>query len=260
METMGIITAAERAASGAFRPAGSDYTGPDGMIYCGLCGTRKTCRVDILGRERVVSCVCECQNAAYEAAQKAEKAEAAKRRRVAVSFPTSAYELMTFANDDGEHSEASEVVREFCESFDRANPMGLLLWGGCGSGKTYLAACAANKLMDAGYTVCFTSVARIATAMETDRGALERALNCNLLVVDDLGSERETSYMDERAFALIDGRYKQRRPMIVSTNIGLGEMQNPGSLAKQRVFGRILETCFPVNVEGDRRLAGWKNS
>lgn len=259
-----IIANIERVASGRFKPSGSDYNGPDGMLYCGLCGTRKTCRVNILGRERVVCCLCECQNAAYEAERKHQKAEEARRRRVAVSFPSSAYERMTFAADDGKNPEASAAAMEFCETFDRRSQTGLLLWGDCGSGKTFLAACAANSLIDAGYTVCFTSVERVSTAMETDRGALERALNCDLLVVDDLGSERDTSYMSERAFALIDGRYKQRRPMLVSTNIPIETMQNETELAKRRIYGRIVETCYPVNIEGDRRAgmfgAARKNS
>lgn len=233
-----------------------DYIGPDDMLYCGVCGTRKTCRVVILGRERIVRCICDHEKGALEL-KRGKIADAAKAKRLRAAFPASAYELMTFGADDGTAPEAAKTAKEYAESFVASSPTGLLLYGKPGSGKTFLAACIANDLIARGYSVCFTSVSRVAQSVDASfqgRGEeLARILRSDLLVVDDLGTERDTPYMMEHAFNLIDGRYKLRKPMVISTNIDVEQMESEADISKARIYGRIIETCAPVKVYGNRR-------
>ena len=75
-----------------------------------------------------------------------------------------------------------------------------------------------------------------------------------LLVIDDLAAERDTEYMGELVYSIIDARYRQRLPLIVTSNLTAQELKSSGQVRRQRVFSRIFEMCVPYEVKGtDRR-------
>ena len=77
-----------------------------------------------------------------------------------------------------------------------------------------------------------------------------------LLVIDDLGIERNTEYALEQVYSIIDERYKTKLPMIVTTNLTVGQLRSPEDAAHARIYSRVLEMCTPVHVAGgDRRKA-----
>ena len=145
-----------------------DYTGEDGLLYCGKCHTPKeayfaegkTC----FGRDRHPA-ECDCQRAAREKQQAAEsrqkhleKVEDLKRR----GFTDPAMRNWTFEHDNGRNPQ-TETARFYVESWEtmQAENIGYLFWGGVGTGKSYLAACIANALMEKEVAVssCRTSLA-----------------------------------------------------------------------------------------------------
>ena len=71
-----------------------------------------------------------------------------------------------------------------------------------------------------------------------------------LLIIDDLGIERNTDYATEQVYNVIDTRYRSGRPMIITTNIILDDLRNPNDLAHKRIYDRILERCTPILIEG----------
>ena len=75
----------------------------------------------------------------------------------------------------------------------------------------------------------------------------------NLLIIDDLGVERESEYMQEQVYNIIDARYRAGRPLIVTTNISLEEIKNPKNVQRKRIYDRVLELCHPVKVDGTSR-------
>ena len=78
----------------------------------------------------------------------------------------------------------------------------------------------------------------------------------SLLIIDDLGIERSTEYAKEQVYAVIDERYKANLPLIITTNLTIGEIRNPDNVADARIYSRVLEMCTPVQVGGgDRRRA-----
>lgn len=72
----------------------------------------------------------------------------------------------------------------------------------------------------------------------------------DLLIIDDLGVERNTEYAMERMFMVIDCRYRSRKPMIITTNLKLEEIKNPSDPAHARSYDRILERCAPILFSG----------
>ena len=72
----------------------------------------------------------------------------------------------------------------------------------------------------------------------------------SLLVIDDLGVERNTEYAMEQIFTIIDSWYRSKKPLIVTTNWKLEEIKNPPDLVHARIYDRILERCVPVLFSG----------
>lgn len=243
-----------------------DFVGVDGLVYCGRCGTARQVRLEVFGRESVVWCICKCEQAANEAEKAArearEKAERVRRMKLD-GFPESTYAEWTFANDDGKDPRTTGIARRYAENFasmaEKGN--GLVLWGGMGTGKTYASACIANAVMEQGYSVLMTNMSRIYNTVnatwEKRQADIDRLMAYDLLIVDDLGVERGSEHVTETVYAVVDGRYKAGKPMVVSTNLGIEELKATADLGRARVYQRILERCYPVEVKGpNRRIKG----
>lgn len=166
-----------------------------------------------------------------------------------------------FENDSGEVPQMKEA-RKYISCWDEMQQqnLGLLFWGMPGNGKTFAAASIANALIERPSR--FTTEVRMATLgtilMEMqakspqDRQVyLQDLTDCDLLILDDFGMERQTEYAREQVFNLIDGRYLSRLPMIVTTNLSLQEMKNPKTMAEKRINDRILQMCVPVCFNGE---------
>ncbi|MBR6677423.1 MAG: ATP-binding protein [Oscillospiraceae bacterium] len=82
-------------------------------------------------------------------------------------------------------------------------------------------------------------------------GVLQQLLRGELLILDDLGAERNTSYARERVFDLVSRRTLSRQPIIVTTNLSLTAMQKATELEERRIYDRVLECCVPVLFDGE---------
>ena len=77
----------------------------------------------------------------------------------------------------------------------------------------------------------------------------------DLLILDDLGTERKTHYMQEMAYKIINARYVAGGPMIVTTNLTKEELGSPADMGYKRIYSRVLENCLAIHVDGsDRRM------
>ena len=242
-----------------------DYVGGDGMLYCGICHTRKTCMIQLptlpgmqRGNAKVVNCTCSHELEARGAREAARVYSMSVERNTKTAFPHADYQHMTFEADDMKNPCATEHARRFAETFNPENSIGLVFCGERGAGKTFLSACIANELLKRGFSVEMTNVTMISQAVDaTFEGRAEeikRLMQLDLLILDDLGTERGTEYMMEHAFNIIDGRYKANKPMVVSTNSSFDDMATESDIAKGRIYDRIIEKCLPVEMSGNRRI------
>ena len=131
----------------------------------------------------------------------------------------------------------------------------MILWGEVGTGKSYLAGCIANALMEKEDSVCMTNFALILNdlaASYKDRNEyISHLCSFPLLILDDFGMERGTEYGLEQIYNVIDGRYRSTKPLIVTTNLTLEELQNPEDTAHARIYDRLIEMCTPVCIAGE---------
>ncbi len=78
-----------------------------------------------------------------------------------------------------------------------------------------------------------------------------RLCRAPLLILDDFGMERGTKYGLEQVYNVIDSRYRSRRPLIVTTNLSLQDLQHPQDTAHARIYDRLLEMCAPIRFSGE---------
>ena len=238
----------------------------DGLLYCGKCKTPKQCRVMVCGEEHTVPCMCQCREQAAAAEKAADEARQ-KALHVAALRTAGLMDVslrpMRFDTDDLRARGYTDKGRRYIANWgtvERDN-VGMLLWGNTGTGKTFLAACIANALIDQGVSVMMTSFPRILAAVQGLRpderaGYLDDLNRYRLLVIDDLGAERQSEYALEIVYNVIDGRYKAQKPLIVTTNTPLIEMQKAPNMDYQRIYDRVLAMCVPIKIDGESRRKG----
>ena len=237
-----------------------DYTGEDGLLYCGKCRTPKQFRIDVPpleGRLLPHPCRCEQERLDREAAE-----QEARRHRQAVAdlkrrgFTDPAMKDWTFANDNGKCPQMKHA-HFYVENWPtmQAENIGYLLWGGVGTGKSYFAGCTANALMEQEVAVRMTNFALIlndlTASFEGRNDYIARLCRAPLLILDDFGMERGTEYGLEQVYNVIDSRYRSRRPLIVTTNLSLQDLQYPQDTAHARIYDRLLEMCAPIRFTGE---------
>lgn len=236
-----------------------DYVGEDGLLRCGKCHGRKQFRGSFLEKEFIVPVACECERAVLEAEEKErqrrERIEEIKRRK-ATCIHDRALMNATFDKDDGSLPQIASA-RRYVETWEerKRNNDGLLLWGDVGCGKTFYAACIANALIEEGVSVLMTNFAKILNSLSgmygDDKNAfISSMMSYSLLIIDDLGIERNTEYALEQVYNIVDERYKANLPLIVTTNLSLNTLKNPPDTAHQRIYDRVLSMCVPVRFTG----------
>ena len=242
-------------------PGPDEYLDPsDGRIHCARCGGARQAAVPRGdGGMLYPRCLCPCQSAALaqqEEQQRQRRTLERIRRRRAQGLQDKSLYRFTFANDNGRNPLMAKA-RAYVEHWDRARAAnaGLLLFGDVGTGKSFFAGCVANALLDRDIPVLMASLPgllnRMAGLHPEERGAFVDSLgDYELLVLDDLGAERESSFAQEQVFWVVDSRCRSARPMIITTNLTLDELRHPPDLARRRIYERVLECCAPIRFDG----------
>lgn len=265
MEAIGKVLSGMVAAS-LNNQAPGDYTDEDGFLCCGKCHARKQADVPFPagdGGTRTVrvgiQCTCERERSEAERAAQ-ERADFRVRmerlRRDGITDP--AYLRHTFAQDDRRNPAVSDVCQRYVQNWEemKADNIGILFFGDVGTGKSFLACAVANALLEKLVSVSVTNFPRILNALqgsfdEERQAQIDRLQRYSLLVIDDLGVERDTAYSVEQVYNVVDTRARSGKPLIVTTNLSMKDLQNPPTLAYKRIYDRVLEMC-PIRL----KLAG----
>lgn len=239
----------------------NDYIASDGLLYCGTCHTPKEAyfpeRKTFFGRDRHPM-ECDCQKRIWAEQEQAVKQQEHFRlvsRLKGEGFTDRSLKEWTFENDDGRLPQM-KYAHYYVEHFEemKADNTGYLLWGSVGTGKSYLAGCIANALMEQGVSVRMTNFAAILNDLkngfDSKNAYIAELCRYPLLIIDDFGMERETTYGLEQLYNVIDSRYRSQKPLIVTTNLSLQEMQHPEDTAHARIYDRLLEMCVPIHFSG----------
>lgn len=228
----------------------------DGLLFCGKCGEAKQCRVEFEGISFTVGCTCQCGEAAYlDECRRLKQQEKALRIRDLRVQGIQDRAVQDYTFDRADDSPQIATCREYVENWPvmLKNNTGLLLCGDVGTGKTFAASCIANALINKGVPALVTSLPKILNSGWDKADITSQMNHFTLLVLDDLGTERNSQYALEIVQMVTDERYKSGLPLIVTTNLSKEEMKNSKDIGYRRIYDRVLEMCVPVHFDGQSR-------
>ncbi len=227
-------------------------------VQCPDCGELITpLEFTWLDQTRWVLPACRCAVAKAEAERTAAEAQARQRERdrlyteaeLGPTFMVATFE--TFRRRRGTER-ALAAARKFAGGFPLAGGEGLILTGPVGTGKTHLAAAVAHALLDSGLSVLIRTPAAIFRRIQQSWDAgenesrIHRALTgCDLLILDDAGSEHWTEWRERTLYDIVDARYRAHRAVVVTTNCNLAELADR---LGERTFDRLIERCPVVEL------------
>jgi hypothetical protein fgonA2_02174 len=236
----------------------------DGHAYCKKCNERKDGKsMEVFGRIMVFRQKCSCDI-------EKEQNEKEWNRKMEIMglkkecFPSTTQWEQTFDNYIGNETKAYTIAKNYAKDFEamKKDNVGLVFIGTVGSGKTFLAFAIANELIETKQIrVKLRNFAQIINDLQKGGFDLDRneyirnLVSIPLLILDDLGIERDTTYAKEQVYQIVNSRYLEHKPTIFTTNLSLENITSSSeSMEYQRIYSRILEMCIPVMVvESDFR-------
>lgn len=148
----------------------------------------------------------------------------------------------------------SEFLFDYAESFDDKASPSVLLMGGTGLGKTHLSSAVAKRVIERGYDVFYTGAVDLFSQFEYQRfksyyqdenETVQRYFDCDLLIIDDLGTELINQFSVSTLYNLINSRISRKKPVIVSTNLSKNDiMQKYTDRITSRMFGEYIILPF----------------
>lgn len=253
-----------------------DYYDDEGFLCCGKCHTRKQTEVTIPAfgdhpeRKARFGVPCQCEEAEIEKRERERERKDFEQRMEALrrdGITDPAYLRYTFAQDDRRNPDVTDVCLRYVQNWKemKAENIGILFYGDVGTGKSFLACAIANALLGRLVSVSVTNFPRLLNAIqgtfdEERQRRIDSLQRYSLLVIDDLGVERDTAFSVEQVYNVIDTRARSGKPVIITTNLSMKDLQNPPSLAYKRIYDRVLEMC-PIRLKmvGESRRAGNAN-
>ena len=134
------------------------------------------------------------------------------------------------------------MAQNYAQSFP-ADGQSLVFSGATGLGKTFLSACVARVVAERGFSVSYAPVGQLFAAFEEDKfrpqpdaARTEDVFACDLLIIDDLGTELTNSFVNAELFSCINERLINQKSTIISTNLPL---ESFASAYSERIFSRI---------------------
>lgn len=224
----------------------------NGIFVCRACGKKKQFKF----KGRLIACQCLCDQQREKEEKDRLKREQRIRRLIEIGVTDKRYLANTFDTDKGYNPELSIKCQKYVKKWAemKKNNIGILFYGDVGAGKSFLACCIGNALINKGVPVLITNLSKLVTNRVQSNMKQEEPINLHqfqLLIIDDLGIENAT----QTAYNIIDEWYRTDKPLIVTTNLSPQEIKTAKDIDRRRIYDRIIEMCgsIPIYVKGEHR-------
>lgn len=162
-----------------------------------------------------------------------------------------------YAGEDLEKfTKAVQICQNFVKNFNK-DYRNLFFYGTVGTGKSFLSCCVAKELIDQGNLVIYFSASQLFDILSKstfDKDSIEAAsgisddiCGCDLLIIDDLGTELTNSFVSSQLFSCLNNRHLRKKATIITTNLSLGELRDRYS---DRIFSRITSNYNICKLTG----------
>lgn len=208
----------------------------------------------------------KCRDTGYEGSRKcscfrdAEINLAYEQSHIKNLLSAENFSALSYEYYEGESLEkftrAVQICKNFIESF-HLGYQNLFFYGTVGTGKSFLSCCVAKEIIDRGNLVIYFSASQLFDALskstfdkdskEALSGISEDILECDLLIIDDLGTELVNSFVSSQLFSCLNNRHLRKKATIITTNLSLGELRDRYS---DRIFSRITSNYEVCKLTG----------
>lgn len=264
------------------------------FIECEYCKNklyRKTIEWELYGTKRIIALDyerCECNDAQiywneYDL-KKLRMLEEEKKLEIMQEFSKRVERIiknskmskrnLNYKFDNFEPNNSNEKVWDNLKNYSEKlvngiEKKGLILVGNNGVGKTHLACSIANKLIENGTPVIYGTLinllAELRNSYDTDNNISEMEIiklyeNVNLLIIDDLGKEKPSEWGLEKLFTIVNSRYENNLPVIITTNYNQSSLVERLSFngeieTAKSIISRLYEMCYLVKIDDiDHRI------
>ena len=162
------------------------------------------------------------------------------------------------------NAKAFETAKRFITNFEIANKRGtgIIFYGPYGVGKTHLACSIANELLKMQKSVVFGSTIKLFGIIkksynneiqENKSKIISEFINCDVLIIDDLGKEKPSEWVLEKLYYIINERYEHNKPIIITTNFTENQLIDIFTVGKNKssieaIMSRLNEICLTVKI------------
>lgn len=236
-------------------PREGDYTGSQGLLYCGKCRQARECFIEHPKEsghkiKKVIRCQCDIEDEEnYMRRKKREDFQAYVDKLRKQGVTDEAYTLQRFENDDYRNPEITEFCKSYVEHWEQMKEKGygITFTGAVGGGKSFYACCIANALIDNGVKVLVARLSDLVhDRVQTNTKPTVDIQTFDMVILDDIGVEGAS----QTAYNILDDIYRSGIPLIVTTNLSLSQLKDSPSIDKQRIYDRILQRAStPVKVD-----------
>lgn len=152
--------------------------------------------------------------------------------------------------------------RSYAQNFDPHRSGNILMIGNTGLGKTHLSLSIATVLLQNGFSVIYDSAGNLLHRLEQEHfgrqegsGTLDLLLECDLLILDDFGTEFDTSFTRSMIYTIINSRINAEKPFIVNTNLSKEDLQAQyGNRILSRLFSVLIMQFYGRDIRLQKRI------
>lgn len=173
---------------------------------------------------------------------------------------TENFSALSYDYYEGEELEKFRRAVQICQNFINcfhSDYRNLFFYGTVGTGKSFLSCCVAKELMDQGSLVIYFSASQLfdtlskstfdQNSIEAQSGIAEDICECDLLIIDDLGTELTNAFISSQLFSCLNNRHLRKKSTIITTNLSLGDLRDRYS---DRIFSRITSNYEVCKLTG----------
>lgn len=201
-------------------------------------------------------CQCFKQKLINESYSMSNMAEIIKKQNFD-TFSFNYYSKMPYENEISPYENMVKIYvkcKRFCENFENETK-GLVFYGPTGLGKTFLSGAVAKEIMDSGKTVVYVRATKMFSLYEdykfgrnTDKSIIDNMYNCDLLIIDDLGTEPVNKNNMSFLFDIVNERTAEGKKIIINTNLQISEITKIYSM---RFTSRLYEYFMIYKFYGE---------
>lgn len=247
---------------------------PKVLKTCEVCGKPVELKLNFFGVSKVVGCACNCiEEKRRREAEERHKAEFEHERQKNKKYSlmdekarAAVFEQLEVTDENKKYIQAAE---HYCRQWkqNKRENNGLLFYGMPGRGKTTIACCIANRLLDMGVAVKAMSVIDMLQRVrdsydnfgQDGETELKREIkDADMLILDDLGAEYRTEWSAALVYEIIDARYRSGKPSIITTNLTISDLKAhlTDKNGISRTYDRLIEILSPVEFKGKNYRVG----